>query len=231
MIWRKISRRNASKIVERIKEGDIPQVTLDESYQRMRSCLCQAWSDVNEEIKSLDEKSRLEYMRDLRFGLRLYAIFSKGEFAMTPRIAADIDIWRYISLNVVPEIVIERWPKESSWDDRFFQKTNRIYLKVLWWYIYLSWQGDDERTYAVLEANTEDTIAQLVERSGSHGYNINLYRKIMIRHFCQGESAQSMVLFRKVMKLHTARIRTRQPEMLPGGVNQYVEELYAYFNE
>ncbi len=170
-------------------------------------------------------------MRDLNFALRLYGIFSKGEFAMSPRIAADVSVWRYISINLVPEIIKERWPKEASWDDRFYRKTNRIYLKVLWWYIYLSWQGDDERTYTILEENNSDTVVQLVERAGVHGYNIDLYRKIMVRLFCHPEKEHSMSLFRKVMKLHTARIRTRQPEMLPGGVNQYVEELYAYFNE
>ncbi|WP_295158087.1 DUF6339 family protein [Selenomonas sp. AE3005] len=229
MKWRHMQVKAATEAVERMKSGWMPEVSLDERYQRMQQRIRDAWVEANENFQSGDNKDT--YMRDLEFGLRLYAIFSKGEFAMAPRIASDIEVWRYISINVVPEIVKERWPKESSWDDRFYRKTNRIYLKVLWWYIYLSWQGDDEHTYAVLEANNADTIAQLVERSGAHGYNLDLYRKIMVRHFCQEESERSMIMFRKVMKLHTARIRTRQPEMLPGGVNQYVEELYAYFNE
>ena len=229
MKWRQMQVKTATEAVEKMKTGWMPDTALDESYQRMQQRIRAAWAEVNENNHSDDKKDT--YRRDLAFGLRLYGIFSKGEFAMPPRVAADIAVWRYISINVVPEIVKERWPKESSWDDRFYRKTNRIYLKVLWWYIYLSWQGDDEHTYAVLEANNSDTIAQLVERSGAHGYNLDLYRKIMIRHFCQDESDRSMLMFRKVMKLHPARIRTRQPEMLPGGVNQYVEELYAYFNE
>ena len=231
MKWRQMQLKSARKAIDAMKEGYMPDAILDESYLRLQSVLREAWRKVNDDLSEEAGRSKFDYKRDLAYGLRIYDIFTHGEFAMPPRVAADVEIWRYISVNVVPEIVRERWPKSSSWEDRFYRKPNRIYLRVLWWYIYLSWQGDEEHTYAVLEANTEDTIAQLVERAGSHGYNTELYRKIMIRHFCQEESDRSMILFRKVMKLHTARIRTREPEMLPGGVNQYVEDLYAYFKD
>lgn len=231
MKWKKMQVKAAARAVEQMTEGYMPEVDLNDSYQRLRNQLIDAWNNANNELQAERTNKRFEYMRDLNFGMRLYRIFSTGEFTMHPRLAADIGIWRYISINVVPDIIKERWTKESSWEDRFYRRPNRIYLKILWWYIYLSWQGDEERTYAVLEANNADTISQLVERSGAHGYNLELYRKIMIRHFCQDPSERSMMLFRKVMKLHTAKIRTRQPEMLPGGINQYVEELYAYFNE
>lgn len=231
MKWKKMQVKAAARAVEQMTEGYMSEVDLDDSYQRLRNQLVEAWENTNEELQADRTNKRYEYMRDLKFGMRLYRILSTGEFTMHPRLAADVGIWRYISINVVPEIIKERWPKESSWEDRFYRKPNRIYLKILWWYIYLSWQGDEKNTYTVLEANNSDTISQLVERSGAHGYNLELYRKIMVRHFFQDPSERSMMLFRKVMKLHTARIRTRQPEMLPGGINQYVEELYAYFNE
>ncbi len=230
MKWKSMPAKAAAKAVEQMKQGTMPGAVLDDSYLRLQETLQEAWRKANEAAQKNKDKSRKEYVRDLNFALGLYEFFSGGEFEMSPRSAADISIWRYISINVVPDIVKERWPNESSWEDRFYRKSNRVYLKVLWWYIYLSWQGDTEHTYEALEANSEDTIAQLVERSGAHGYNLMLYRKIMAIHFSQEESERTMNLFRKVMKLHTARIRTRQPEMLPGGVNQYVEELYAYFD-
>ena len=139
--------------------------------------------DTKQELASEEGKIKYNYNRDLVFALKIYEFFSVGQYNMPPRIAADPRVWSYISIRLVPEIVRERWPKKSSWEDRFYRKPNRIYLKVLWWYIYLSWQGETEDTRIILENNTEDTIAQLVERSGAHGYRLELYRKIMRRFF------------------------------------------------
>ena len=231
MKWESMAVKSAVRAVTRMKEGTVPEFELKANYLRMQQRIHEAWAEANAELKAQGGKSGFEYARDLNFGLRLYRIFSRGEFAMSPRIAADLGIWRFISIKVVPDLIKERWPKVESWDDRFYKKTNRVYLKVLWWYIYLSWQGDEELTYERLKDNSEDTIAQLVERSGAHGYNPGLYREIMRQFYLREKNRGNMDVFRKVMKLHTARIQTRQPELLPGGIGQYVEELYDYFKK
>lgn len=229
MKWKRLNVAHAAKMQADLRPGQALEI-LPEEYEHLRSMLMEKWSRATRLADDSGIKQGYEYKRDLHFGMDLYEIFSQGEFAMSLRVAADPDVWRYISLKVAPEIVFARWQKESSWPDRFYKKPNRIYLKVLWWYIYLSWQGSRDDTLLALENNSEDTIAQLVERSGAHGYWPELYRSIMRRLFLCGD-AGNMALFRKIMKLHTARVVTTEPEMVTGGVPGYVEGLFEYFNK
>ncbi len=227
MKWKELNVKSADKDVQDMKDGNINDSALRQEEQRLRKILLQAWQEAKDAAK--EENVRHEYCQDFEFALRLYEIFSQGYYAMAPRIAANPRIWSYISIRIVPEIIKERWPNESSWNDHFFRKSNRIYLKALWWYVYLSWQGNIDDTRRVLENNSADTIVQLVERAGHHGYRTNLYREIMRRYFLLGESERNMQYFRKVMKLNTARIVSIEPEMAYNGVEGYVEELFDYF--
>lgn len=232
MKWKTLTVPEASKEVQEMKD-DIFSVAdgLTEEDLAIQKKLRQLWQDTKQELASEEGKIKYNYNRDLVFALKIYEFFSVGQYNMPPRIAADPRVWSYISIRLVPEIVRERWPKKSSWEDRFYRKPNRIYLKVLWWYIYLSWQGETEDTRIILENNTEDTIAQLVERSGAHGYRLELYRKIMRHFFMMDDNKCDMMKFRKIMKLHTARIVSIEPEMMVGGIPAYIEELLEYFDE
>lgn len=84
----------------------------------------------------------------------------------------------------------------------------------------------------VIEGNSEDTILQMVDRAGANGYRPELYRAIIKRlFFFSTITPDTMELFRRVMKLNTARLVTTEPELTEGGIPQYVEELFSYINE
>lgn len=168
------------------------------------------------------------YLFDLHFGIKIYSLLT-DKYQFTPRQASEDGIWRFLSINVVPDLVNIRWGDNPS---RYWKEPRRIWLKSLWWYIFLSWQGSIESTIEVLEGNTTDEIVQLVERSGRSGYRVELYRQIM-RHYSTLDAEKrkrSTDIFRKIMKLNTARTRVVEPSLSAGGVTEYVKELFLYFD-
>lgn len=198
--------------------------------KKLEESLFRAYSDA------LDENNdRRDYGTDLSFGLRLFALFNTPHYKMTLYEAADADIWRYISVIIAPDIIMDRWHKEGNRIplDHFCTKAQRIYFKSLWWYIYLSWQESEEETKQVLLGNSTDTILNLVERSGQTGYEPEVYRAIIYKFSDPGGSlpAHQADLFRKVMKLHTAWSANVEPSLYSGGIPGYVKELFAYFNK
>ena len=95
------------------------------------------------------------------------------------------------------------------------------WLKNIWWYIHLSWNNDEQTTHDIIRNNTTDTILNLVERPGL-GYYVDVYREIMKRY----SDCNDRDLFRKVLKLNTARLLTTSPELVDGGIEAYVEGLF-----
>ena len=85
------------------------------------------------------------------------------------RAAANDDFWRYLSIKVIPDVVAERWGYEN--ESHYWSKPARIWLRSIWWYVHLSWQGDMQTTAKVLEAScfTTDSILNLEERTGRKG--------------------------------------------------------------
>jgi len=178
------------------------------------------------EISSNNLKGN-EYETDLEFGLRLYVLLNE-KYNFSERQAADDGIWRYLSIKIIPDIVSFRWGNNPQ---RYFSESRRIWLKVLWWYVHLSWNENTEETRLILKNNTTDEIVQLVERAGNNGYRINLSREIM-KYYGQlpiSSRKRSGQLFRKAMKLNTARVKVIEPTLFIGGNKQYVKELFNYF--
>lgn len=205
-----------------------PTADCDKEYSSLRNDLMKAMKltafDLEIDVKGIKSAG---YDFDLNFGLELYTILNEN-YQMNPRTASDDNVWRYISLKVIPDIVFYRWDMNPS---RFWKESRRIWLKTLWWYIYLSWQGSVEKTYAILKDNTTDEIVQLVERSGSSGYRVETCRKIMEHYGSleKEEKKRNNQIFRRVMKLNTARTKVVEPALLVGGEKMYVKELFAYF--
>ncbi|MDN2701208.1 hypothetical protein O0881_04250 [Janthinobacterium sp. SUN100] len=158
---------------------------------------------------------------DVAAGLALYRIL--GEAGMDVRTAADDSVWRFLSLRVVPDLVEARWPNAPA--VRFWRSRSRIWLRVIWWLVHLTWQENEEQTRAVLADVTTDTIAQLVERPGRGGFRVELmralFRERIRRHFSQDE-------FRALMKLNTARVVVTEPWFCDGGIGGYARELHDY---
>lgn len=164
------------------------------------------------------------YSFDLHLGVTLYHIL-KEDYDFNERLAAQDEVWRYLSLEVFPDLVYQRFGLN---DERFYKGTRRIWLKSIWWYIHLSWQGSYEETFNTLKDNSSDQLLQIVDRSGSGGYRIDLTREIMKQYKVHVNSKVPQ-LFRRILKLNTARLNVIEPSLVAGGIEAYVTDLYKYF--
>ncbi|AMB97391.1 hypothetical protein [Aerococcus urinaeequi] len=191
---------------------------ISEDFLELREKLIEA-RDVIYDRHELDYADKLDYKFDLLYGLKIYEILNE-KIGFTNRVATDDNIWRFLSIRLIPDVVHARWGLN---EDRYFKSHRRIWLKTIWWYIHLSWTGDVKSTYELLKSNTTDTIAQLLERPGI-GYNIDLYREIMLQYSTHNDSTRNM--FRRVLKLNIAKLPTITPELVDGGIQHYVSDLY-----
>ena len=168
------------------------------------------------------------YEFDAVFAVELFKYFS-DQGIMNLRTASNDGFWRYLSLVVVPDLVKKRWDKEDSVSaglaDHFFRKPNRIWLKSLWWYVYLSFNSDMETTRELLTSGSFslDTVLNLVERSGRDGTNVELYRTIMSLY--SKEAVCTDHNFRRIMKMNTVKSQVIEPMLVEGGINAYVQSI------
>ena len=225
MIFKTLN-KNESKIAmdEWINTKKIPLLTDD--YNKIRNEILAIYEEV---------KDKKDYELDLYFGVKLYSYFNmiKG-FNM--RLASNDDFWRYLSLKVIPDIVAQRWGVDNA--SHYYERGTRIWLKSIWWYIHLSWQSDEESTIEILKNNTTDEILNLVERAGRHGYYLNVYRNIMYffakitqERLYIATEGKSDRLFRRIMKLNTARCIVIEPPLYLGGEREYVKDLFNDLGE
>jgi len=174
-----------------------------------------------------DETKKINsYVFDMHMGFTLYRVL-KEDYGFNERLAAQDEVWRYLSLEVLPDLVYERCGMN---DHRFYKEPRRIWLKTIWWYIHLSWQGTEEKTRYIIKDNSADEILQLVDRSGEGGYRVELTREI-IRQLNSGENSEVPRLLRRVLKLNTARVKMIEPSLVEGGIESYVADLYSYFSK
>ena len=171
------------------------------------------------------------YDIDLRVGLALYHEFNTDN-GFSVVMANDDDIWRYLSCKVFPDITYERYPnpekeireKEGHLNHkRFYSHTRRIWLKTLWWYIFLAWQGNTEDTYKVLKDFGTDTISDFIERTGQ-GYRLALYRRMMLDY--SHVENKSSDLFNRIQKQNLVNCRTTEPSLVKNAEKGYVENLF-----
>lgn len=206
-----------------INTTSVEPVNLSPEYQNLRRKLIEA-RDRLFDVHGFDHVNKLDYNFDFTFGLELYNILAEEE-NFTNRAATSDDVWRYLSIRVIPDIVHSRWALN---EDHFYKMSRRIWLKTIWWYINLSWSEDSEETYKILERNSTDTILQLVERPGI-GYYTEMYRELMLQYSMYEDKSRDM--FRQVLKLNTAYLLTTSPELVEGGIEGYVSTLFATVNK
>jgi len=227
MNMKTLKRQEAQKLMfEWIKDSScLPEV--DSFYSEMRN-------ELQNGYKEAKEKYSRDYDIDIHFGIYLYNYCEKiSSFNM--RTASDDGFWRYLSLKVVPDLVTDRWGNSN--ETHFWKRGSKIWLRTLWWYIYLSWQRNVEKTLDVIESPrfTTDTILNLIDRSGK-GYYIDVYRHIMyfyskvskeeLAEFNRNTATKSDSLFRVIMKLNTARTKVIEPALYTGGECEYVRSLF-----
>lgn len=209
----------AAKEFQLWQQNPLQEKALGRADAKLKRQLVEAHKQIN---------SKKLYQIDIEFGFALYRILNEHGF--TVRDAANDDIWRYLSIYIVPELVAKRWSKVA--EKRFFKESNRIWLKTIWWYIHLSWQGTEEETRKIIENNSTDQIMQLVDRSGRKGYFIETFRWIM-RYYYKAKQLDKSIgddQFRSVMKVHTALCQTVEPDLFTGGAEEYVKHLFQFVN-
>lgn len=206
---------------------------IEGEYLRIRDDIQSFNSRVRTECPQ--ELSKKDYYIDVHIGILLYDyLWHQPGFNL--RAAANDDFWRYLSVKVVPDVVAERWGKDN--ESHYWSKPARIWLRTIWWYVHLSWQGDMITTAKVLEAPcfSTDSILNLEERTGRKGTFISVYRYIMyyfshipqpvLEDFNKKTKSQQDDLFRVVMRLNTAKVMVVDPALYLGGEKEYVRALF-----
>ncbi len=169
------------------------------------------------------------YEIDMRVGLCLYKELNpKNGFSTV--MANDDDIWRYLSCVVFPDITHLRYPPSKTDvseghrlnTKRFYSHTRRIWVKTLWWYIHLSWQGSENQTYKVIKDFGTDTISDFIERPGK-GYRLPLYR-MMMKEYARVENKSSK-LFNRIQKQNLVNCRSVEPALTDGAESGYIKRL------
>lgn len=192
-----------------------------------------SYSDLRSKVLAVyqDSKPKGGYVVDVSIGLCLYKELCPAN-GFTNVVANDDDIWRYISCKVFPDITHMRYPPSSKDTDaghrinskRFYSHTRRIWLKTLWWYIHLSWQGNTETTYKVLKDLGTDTISDFIERPGK-GYRLNLFRELIKAYSLVDRKSSN--LFNRIQKQNLVNCTTVEPALTCNGEPGYVSQLFA----
>lgn len=208
--------------------------SLNKDYEQIRTDLQQEFCKLREQCQN-NPGEKQKYVIDVLFGIALFNYMEKQSW-FSLRWAACDDFWRYLSVVVIPDVVNERYPDN---DDHFWKKSNRIWLKCIWWYVFLSWNVDTETTKTILlgkNFNT-DTLLQLVDRSGRNGTLVEVYRNIIklygtidftpLKHIYDEADVNA---FRAIMKINTAKSLVVDPYLCDGGIEAYVKSLFKEIN-
>ena len=198
-------------LINHWKIYDVAEESYDSTYKEFRAELIDCFKSALEE-----SGGKMNYTLDLRMGIKLYELLSP-ESGFTNVQANDDDIWRYISVCVMPDITYLRYPKPEQGSirinqKRFYSHTRRIWLKTLWWYVHLGWQGTN-------------IISHFIERPGK-GYRPALFRSMM--YVYSTLPTQKDTIFRAAAKLNLAKCVTVEPALTVGGEKAYTA---ALFNE
>lgn len=201
---------------------DIDESIFDSSYSEFRKELIDCF-----ESALAESGGKMSYLLDLRMGIKLYELINpQNGFSVVH--ANDDDVWRFISVCVLPDITYLRYPKPEQGSirinqKRFFSHTRRIWMKTLWWYIHLSWQGSSDSTFEVLKNNGTNIISHFIERPGK-GYRPELFRKMM--YVYSTVPSQKDTIFRAAAKMNLAKCVTVEPAFTVGGEKGYATRLF-----
>jgi len=230
---KKLSRGEAEAAMTEWKAAYPTLPSLDDNYASLRTDLIGLFKSVVTDIESKGQKVQ-DYYTDAQFGLLLYMYLTKQPW-FSLRLAADDGFWRYLSIMVLPDAVAMRWGKDN--DSHYWSTPGRVWLKQIWWYVYLAWSGSESSTRKILESPncSTDTILNFVERTGKKGTCVDAYRWI-IRIYTQipqhmiseyKKKSRNHDLFRVIMKLNTARMLVTEPALCINGCEGYAKGLFV----
>ena len=244
--WKRVKRDKVQEFVDRMNSD--PQFFEENQESLLNPCPPEEYSELHDKIRTkFDEcvetaKSggyssyrSQEYGIDLNMAREIYLVLHDMGFSQ--RDASDDEIWLYINMYVVPDVIylrFKRSAKEHLVPDRFYENNRRYYPKMLWWYIHIAWQDVGENwigcldaTVEMLSGNQSDDISQLIERAGEGGYPTAVYNEVLRRYadeLKRGTTVKS--LLSKVLHLNIVRMESVEPELVVGGVQSYVSGLF-----
>jgi hypothetical protein len=232
MIIKTLTRGQAQEAMQNWVENFPALPEIDSDFYQLRADLQAINNTVREEINNKPDIKRTDYYLDYRFGLLLYEYLNRQQ-GFSLRVAANDGFWRFLSVQIAPDVVAQRWGKDN--DSHFWSQPIRNWFRSLWWFVYLAWQGDLESTDALLSCPhfTTDTILNFEERTGRKGTHVEAYREIIkcyaavppeILKKSRGKNSDD--LFRVVMKLNTARMLVMDPALYLGGEEAYAKSLF-----
>lgn len=198
-----------------------------EEYLPLRESICKLFKSLGGTTIESTKMSPI----DIHIGLELYEELGQLGFSVTD--ATNDDVWRFISVKVFPDITYCRYPTPEKAQrekgqrinqKRFFSGKWRIWLKTLWWYIYLSWQGTSYETKAILEGNGSNTLSHFIETPG-RGHRVDCNRMLM-KEYARRKPRVTPKMFDAAMKLYGAECRVVEPALTSGGVAGYCRRLF-----
>lgn len=210
-------------LVQKMKWNSFIVDDYDSRYTELRKKVISVYKDF---------MGKSDYELDLAVGMCIYRELNL-ESGFTEQIACDDEVWIYLTCKVFPDITYLRYPNPKQGDvhivkKRFYSHTRRIWLKSLWWYIHLSWQGSEEKTIATIKECSVDNINKLYEQPG-RGFRKDLTRAFMLRYGQIESSKKNSELFEKIQKQNLVNCRTVEPILTNGGVTGYIEKLFEEF--
>ena len=233
--YKKFTKAQGKEFIE--EKDHLSQAAFDDLIAQWSQFKVEGFDDSYKDLREkvidtyIKYKDISDYEVDMRVGLCLYEELNEKN-GFTNVIANDDDVWRYFSCVVFPDITNLRYPPSKTDlneghrlnTKRFYLHTRRIWLKTLWWYIHLSWQGSSLSTYSVLKHFGTDTISDLFERPGK-GYRLSLYRELMRDYAQISDNNINADNFNRIQKQNLVNCRTVEPALTDGAEEGYVIRL------
>lgn len=168
------------------------------------------------------DKSRW-YFRSLHIGLDMFQFFESRPEQLLLWDAYDSKMWMQLSLNVVPDIIHDLDDNGPARSEVFYSRPNRMLLRKVWWFIYLSMKTDAKGrmdragTLARLEPLRDQDAKDLLDRNAG-GYHIEFTRDMMGRYseYCvkRGVTGQTREeFFQALIREHHLRLQFTLPEL------------------
>lgn len=252
MEWLELNKLESRDRFESLIENDfsdsyIISTLASKSEKKLRFRLIDAYEEVKLKINEGIKNGTLHYTKkkyyiDCYFGVELFKLLKVSNFHYHD--ASNVNIWRYISLYIIPDLVLDRHGLKEKY---FYAITNRIWLKTIWWYCMMSLQTkqvnnkkmyDYEKTCNILQEFNTDYILNIVDRAGSDGFRIKLVREIIIQFYERRSEIKAYYSYnvslldrefpRRVMLLNVARLAVYEPTTYNGGIKGYVKDLFDF---
>ena len=218
MKWQnaKISYGKSKELFDAFSQGET--FSCPAEFVELRNAISRLYYDVKSKIDPNDRA--FGYKIDSNFGLELYVML-RDKYQLSTRQTGNASFWRFLSLCVVPEIVMERCGQDHP--DKVWKKPRRIWLFTIWWFAHLCWNEDEKQTSDIQQGLSTDFILQLVDRIGGNGYRLQLCRTLM--KTINDKNLKDTDFFRKLMVLNTAWLQSIEPALYKDHENGYVNAL------